>query len=669
MKKRNVLSVVFLVIFVMSGLFCPFSVFAEQYDEKCGFEQPEVYEIVSDDETDVYSTGTRLASPEDAYWMKFSSDFYYNQLSASQKRVWDDLEAVCLNVITGNQNFEHTETVQNNGGFSREQMIELVYLFKYSNPQYYFLENSFTLLRNSSGITGVYLNIYTEFQNGQTRRQATDNFRSKIDKWVAAVNTGKYDEGKEKIAFDLLVRNTKYDANSQYNQSAYSLICNGRTVCAGYTGAMQILMNAVGIDTIEVTSSTHAWNLIKIHDEWYAVDVTWGDQDDDMNFDSEWSPDVLSAPESDDIIVMEDKYAGWSGISYDYYNKSNATIQYGNNSHYPEQWWNAYTPAVKYDSAEAQSVFSYSSPYFTAGNYIYFMVNDNNRLDSRYAKPIDVLDTAVSEQIPANVSFNSKSYIVKDSAAVEVRSFVRRLYNLVLQREADEAGLESWTNALLSKKSSGVDAGFGFVFSDECKQKNLSNEQFVEILYNTFMNRPSDAGGKTAWVSQLDAGVGREKVFEGFVLSAEFFDVCSRYGINVGTVDSVPGFAGALMQYRNRNANLTKFVARCYTQALGRTYETDGLEAWCKVIIEKSNTPKQVAQNFIFSDEFTQKNLDNTEYVKVLYRTFMGREADAGGLAAWVNVLDSGREDRAKVLEGFSDSAEFAEILASFGLN
>ena len=43
--------------------------------------------------------------------------------------------------------------------------------------------------------------------------------------------------------------------------------------------------------------------------------------------------------------------------------------------------------------------------------------------------------------------------------------------------------------------------------------------------------------------------------------------------------------------------------------------------------------------------------------------------ADAGGLAAWVNVLESGREDRAKVLEGFSDSAEFAEILASFGLN
>ena len=55
--------------------------------------------------------------------------------------------------------------------------------------------------------------------------------------------------------------------------------------------------------------------------------------------------------------------------------------------------------------------------------------------------------------------------------------------------------------------------------------------------------------------------------------------------------------------------------------------------------------------------------------MQVLYRTFMGREADEGGLAAWVNVLESGREDRAKVLEGFSDSVEFDGILQSFGLN
>ena len=250
-----------------------------------------------------------------------------------------------------------------------------------------------------------------------------------------------------------------------------------------------------------------------------------------------------------------------------------------------------------------------------------------------------------------------------------VRNFVGHLYTLVLGREAEQEGLDAWSEALCNKKSSGVDIGYGFVFSDECKERNLSNEEFVEILYKTFLNRPSiDEEGKEAWVSQLDAGVEQEKVFEGFIYSPEFAHICDAYGIQMGRTSDVPQLAGVLRHYRNQNANVTKFVARCYTQALGREFEPEGLEAWCKVILERSNTPKQVAQNFIFSDEFMDKELNSEEYVKVLYRTFMGREADEAGLAAWVNVLESGREDRAKVLEGFSDSAEFAEILQQFGL-
>ncbi len=249
-----------------------------------------------------------------------------------------------------------------------------------------------------------------------------------------------------------------------------------------------------------------------------------------------------------------------------------------------------------------------------------------------------------------------------------VRNFVGHLYTLVLGREAEQEGLDAWSEALCNKKSSGVDIGYGFVFSDECKERNLSNEEFVEILYKTFLNRPSiDEEGKEAWVSQLDAGVEQEKVFEGFIYSPEFAHICDAYGIQMGRTSDVPQLAGVLRHYRNQNANVTKFVARCYTQALGREFEPEGLEAWCKVILERSNTPKQVAQNFIFSDEFMDKELNSEEYVKVLYRTFMGREADEAGLAAWVNVLESGREDRAKVLEGFSDS-EFAEILQQFGL-
>lgn len=249
-----------------------------------------------------------------------------------------------------------------------------------------------------------------------------------------------------------------------------------------------------------------------------------------------------------------------------------------------------------------------------------------------------------------------------------VEAFVGRLYSLVLGRDGEAGGIKAWTDALLAKESNGVDAGYGFVFSDECINRNLSNEAYVEMLYRTFMDREPDAGGRDAWVSQLAAGVDREQILFGFIMSDEFRGICETYGIEVGNVNDVDAFAEALAHYRNQNADITKFVARCYQEALGRDFEIDGLEAWCKVIIEQTNTPTEVAQSFIFSEEFISKGLSNEEYVKVLYRTFMGREADGAGLQAWVNTLEQGTEDRESIVMGFSNSVEFAKILYSFGL-
>jgi hypothetical protein len=66
------------------------------------------------------------------------------------------------------------------------------------------------------------------------------------------------------------------------------------------------------------------------------------------------------------------------------------------------------------------------------------------------------------------------------------------------------------------------------------------------------------------------------------------------------------------------------------------------------------------------SPEFVNKNLNDTELVKVLYRTFLDREADEGGLSAWVQALRQGN-DRDTVAAGFANSPEFANIMAKYG--
>ena len=113
--------------------------------------------------------------------------------------------------------------------------------------------------------------------------------------------------------------------------------------------------------------------------------------------------------------------------------------------------------------------------------------------------------------------------------------------------------------------------------------------------------------------------------------------------------------------------NTEAFVARIYTKALGRNPEAAGLKYWTGEINAKRRTPVQVAEEFFFAPEFTNKKLNNTEYVKVLYRTFMGREYDQGGLNYWVGRLNKG-EGRKVILESFAGCQEFKNIVKSFGL-
>lgn len=240
----------------------------------------------------------------------------------------------------------------------------------------------------------------------------------------------------------------------------------------------------------------------------------------------------------------------------------------------------------------------------------------------------------------------------------EVKAFVNRLYSLALNREADEAGLNDWVDQLMSKKKTGNDVAAGFFFSRELEMRNVSDGEFVELLYKVMMNRDSDPSGKAYWLNMLNNGVSRRGIFNGFAGSKEFENICNSYGINRGTTTATEG--------RDKNYGVTLFVARLYTQALGRNYDIAGLNDWCDRIADGTWSEKEVATTGFFeSPEFLAKNLNNEEYIKVLYRTFLGREYDEQGLADWVGQLNSGRKTRTEVIAGFADSVEFAQIIAN----
>ncbi|MBO4637487.1 MAG: DUF4214 domain-containing protein [Clostridiales bacterium] len=119
-----------------------------------------------------------------------------------------------------------------------------------------------------------------------------------------------------------------------------------------------------------------------------------------------------------------------------------------------------------------------------------------------------------------------------NSATIE---FATRLYTTCLGRDADEPGMLAWARQLANQRDTGTGAARGFFFSEEFTRQNVSNEEYVNRLYRTFMGREADEAGFTAWVAQLDNGVSREEVFNGFAESPEFARICASYGIIKGS--------------------------------------------------------------------------------------------------------------------------------------
>lgn len=286
-------------------------------------------------------------------------------------------------------------------------------------------------------------------------------------------------------------------------------------------------------------------------------------------------------------------------------------------------------------------------------------VNEARTVYTTYSS-IGILDQPLIFKIPYyNNMPVTRCPSPEESANSELEAFVTRLYRLILEREPDESGLYGWVSAMQESGTTAARVVEGFFYSNEFTNRSLTDEEYVEILYETLLNRPSDENGKAAWTKILRDGCSRRAVLVGFVNSKEFNNLCNSFGV----------VRGSLTTYENRdiNSNTTAFVTRLYRTALGREPEVDGLNAWTGVLYSHETDLHGIANSFIFSPEFILHNYSDEEYVTILYRTFLDREPDEAGKQAWVGVLKNGAT-RLEVMNGFVYSKEYTTLAAEYGL-
>ena len=229
---------------------------------------------------------------------------------------------------------------------------------------------------------------------------------------------------------------------------------------------------------------------------------------------------------------------------------------------------------------------------------------------------------------------------------------MERMYTVVLNRQPDEAGKADWVEQLLSGRTDGASLGNGFINSPEFVGRNLYDSQYLTVLYQAFLDRDPDVGGMASWLKNLALGATRQDLLNGFAASSEFNGLCTEYGI---------------MAIITQEMRVEDFVQRMYAIFMNREADAEGLQSYKNALINQTMNGCQIVDIFVNSDEFVAMDLTDSEYIDVLYRGIMNREADEGGKAYWMNAFSNGTDRRQLMLQ-FLYSDEFGTLCTEYGI-
>ena len=225
-------------------------------------------------ELDVGDTGSLLVFDQRFYP-------YYHMLNDSEKELYRQIYANAYGVV---ERFKPcVEVFSTNVGRVVEAVLN-------DNPVLFWVENSYGCKYGPDGRVAEISLQYNEA--AQKLDQSRQKFDERAEGILSVARNLKSDYEKEKYVHDKMATMVEYVADAPMNQSAYSALVNGKTVCAGYAKAFQYLMQQLGIPCFYCrgySGANHAWNIIELEGEYYHVDVTW---DDGLSLDAAGQTEV-----------------------------------------------------------------------------------------------------------------------------------------------------------------------------------------------------------------------------------------------------------------------------------------------------------------------------------------------------------------------------------------
>ena len=151
------------------------------------------------------------------------------------------------------------------------------------HTEHFWLESKYSITYQKDTVFAKHIKP-TYSMTGEALAQAQETFNAAVDELLKGITeVSEFD--RQLILHDRLAAQVTYDYSFSepdiYN--AYGAIVRGKAVCQGYSEALQYLLRRVGIQSFIVTGFSndvsHAWNQVRVDNEYYHTDLTWNDQE------------------------------------------------------------------------------------------------------------------------------------------------------------------------------------------------------------------------------------------------------------------------------------------------------------------------------------------------------------------------------------------------------
>ncbi len=233
---------------------------------------------------------------------------------------------------------------------------------------------------------------------------------------------------------------------------------------------------------------------------------------------------------------------------------------------------------------------------------------------------------------------------------------VNGIFQAILGRNIERGYTWGWADALEKGAMSRQGFANALLTSPEfhIRFPNMSNEDFVRLLYrNTDGGTPYEPDVQN-WKSALDHGLSR--------IDAALSFQASEAGKASLAAQNPYGF------WMDRPFAVE--VSAIYDVALDRLPERAGFEYWLGNLNAGLLAPKDLAKLFGQSEEFLHRfsAMTQPQFVRELYLEALHREPDADGFNYWVGHLNAGTLARNDMVEAFGFSTEKLGYLTSLAM-